>query len=96
MKSQGEIAAAICEGLRRFEKEYMARGPKDSHAHLIDDLLVVRLQGLTAAEQHLVKSLTAETGRDLRSVQHRALCVSSVDVPPSGVGQHAEHPYGGW
>ena len=33
---------------------------------MIDDLVVVRLQGvLTAAEQHLVKSLPAEKGRDL-------------------------------
>ena len=66
MKSQGEIEAAICEGVRKFEQEYMGRGPKDVRAHLIDDLLVVRLQGvLTAAEQHLVKSLTADKGRDL-------------------------------
>ena len=44
----------------------MGRGPKDIHAHLIGDLLVVRLQGvLTAAEQHLVRSLPAEKGRDL-------------------------------
>jgi uncharacterized protein YbcI len=66
MKSQGEIEAAICEGMSRFEQEYMGRGPKDIHAHLIGDLLVVRLQGvLTAAEQQLVKSLEAEKGRDL-------------------------------
>ena len=66
MRSQGEIEAAICEGLRRFEQEYMGRGPKDIHAHLLGDLLVIRLQGvLTAAEQHLVKSLPAEKGRDL-------------------------------
>ena len=66
MKSQGEIEAAICDGLRRFEQEYMGRGPKNIRAHLIDDLLVVRLEGvLTAAEQHLVKSLPAEKGRDL-------------------------------
>ena len=66
MKTQGEIEAAICEGITRFEQEYMGRGPKDIRAHLIDDLLVVRLQGvLTAAEQHLVKSLPAEKGRDL-------------------------------
>ena len=44
----------------------MGRGPKDIHAHLIGDLLVVRLQGvLTAAEQQLVKTLPAEKGRDL-------------------------------
>ena len=66
MRSHGEIEAAICEGLRRFEQEYMGRGPTDIHAHLLDDLLVIRLQGvLTAAEQHLVKSLPAEKGRDL-------------------------------
>ena len=66
MKTQGEIEAAICEGISRFEQEYMGRGPKDIHAHLIGDLLVVRLHGvLTAAEQQLVKTLPAEKGRDL-------------------------------
>ena len=66
MKTQGEIEALVCEGISRFEQDYMGRGPKDIHAHLIGDLLVVRLQGvLTAAEQQLVKSLPAETGRDL-------------------------------
>ena len=66
MKTQGEIEAAICEGVRHFEQEYMGRGPKDIHAHLIGDLLVVRLQGvLTAAEQQLVGSLPADKGREL-------------------------------
>ena len=66
MRTQGEIEAAVCEGISRFEQEYMGRGPKDIHAHLIGDLLVVRLHGvLTAAEQQLVKSLPAEKGRDL-------------------------------
>ena len=66
MKTQGEIEAAICEGISRFELDYMGRGPKDIHAYLLGDLLVVRLQGvLTAAEQHLVKSLPPEKGRDL-------------------------------
>src|SRR5436305_7770051 len=66
MKTQGEIEAAICTGISHFEQEYMGRGPKDIHAHLIGDLLVVRLQGvLTAAEKQLVKALPAEKGRDL-------------------------------
>src|SRR5664280_220214 len=66
MRSQGEIEAAICEGISRFEQDYMGRGPKKIHSHLLGDLLVVRLQGvLTAAEQQLVKSLSAEKGRDL-------------------------------
>ena len=66
MKTLGEIEAAICQGMSRFELEYMGRVPKDIRTHLIDDLVVVRLQGvLTAAEQHLVKALPAEKGRDL-------------------------------
>ena len=66
MKTQGEIEAAICEGVRRFEQEYMGRGPKDIRTHLVGDLLIVRLQGvLTAAEQQLVGSLPAEKGREL-------------------------------
>jgi uncharacterized protein YbcI len=65
-KTQGEIEAAICQGITRFEQEHMGRGPKDIHAHLLGDLLVVRLQEvLTAAEQQLVKSLPAEKGRTL-------------------------------
>src|SRR2546421_295705 len=66
MKTQGEIEAAICEGITHFEQQYMGRGPKDIRAHLIGDLLVVRLTGvLTEAEQQLVKTLPAEKGRDL-------------------------------
>ena len=66
MKTSGEIEAAICRGMNRFVQDCIGRGPKDIRVHLIGDLLVVRLQGvLTAAEQHLVKSLQAEKGRDL-------------------------------
>ena len=60
MKTQGEIEAAICDGIRRFEQDYMGRGPKEIHAHLLGDLLVIRLQGvLTAAEQHLASRCRA-------------------------------------
>jgi uncharacterized protein YbcI len=66
MKSQGEIEPAICEVMVRFGQEYMGREPKDVDAHLLDDLLVVRLRGaLTAAEQQLVKALPAEKGLGL-------------------------------
>jgi uncharacterized protein YbcI len=47
-------------------QECLGRGPKDIRAHLIGDLLVVRLQGvLTTDEQRLVKTLQADKGRDL-------------------------------
>lgn len=66
MKSQGEIEAAICEGMSHFEQDYMGRGPKSIHTYLLGDLIVVRLQGvLTAAEQQLVKTLPPSKGRDL-------------------------------
>jgi uncharacterized protein YbcI len=66
MKTQGEIEAAICQGISRLEQDYMGRGPKEIHAHLLGDLLIVRLKGvLTASEQQLVKTLPAAKGRDL-------------------------------
>ena len=66
MKTQGEIEAAICEGIGRFEQEFMGRGPKDIHSHLIGDLVVIRLWGvLTAAEQQLAASSATEKGRGL-------------------------------
>jgi uncharacterized protein YbcI len=55
MKSQGEIEAAVCDGISRFQQEFIGRGPKDIHSHLIGTLLVVRLQGvLTPAERQLI------------------------------------------
>jgi uncharacterized protein YbcI len=66
MKTQGEIEAAICDGMNRFEQDYMGRGPKDVHAYLVHDLVVVRLKGvLTVAEQQLAASLSHDKGRDL-------------------------------
>jgi uncharacterized protein YbcI len=66
MKTLGEIEAAVCAGIQRFEQDYMGRGPRDIHAHLVGDLLLIRMTGvLTAAEQHLAQSLPHEKGRDL-------------------------------
>jgi len=66
MKTKGEVEAAVCDAMSRFEQEYMGRGPKDIHAYLIGKLLLIHLQGaLTAAEQHLVKAHSPEKGRDL-------------------------------
>jgi uncharacterized protein YbcI len=65
MKTQGELEAAICEGLSRFEQEYRGRGPKEIHAYLLGDFVIVRLQGLlTPAEQQLAK-FPSDKGRDL-------------------------------
>ena len=65
MKTQGEIEAAICAAISRFEQETRGRGPKAINAYLLGDFVVVRLQGLlTPAEQQLAK-VPSEKGRDL-------------------------------
>ncbi|MFM7135984.1 MAG: DUF2294 domain-containing protein [Planctomycetota bacterium] len=63
MKSQGEIEAAVCDGISRFQQEFIGRGPRDIHAHLIGNLLVVRLQGvLTPAERQLISPRPGPAG----------------------------------
>jgi uncharacterized protein YbcI len=55
-KSQGEIEAAVCDAVSRFQQEYMGRGPRHIHAHLVENRLFVHLEGvLTAAEQRLIQ-----------------------------------------
>ena len=64
--SQIESQAAICDGMIRFQEEYMGRRSDHFHAHFIKDLLVVRIHGsLTQAERQLGKSSSPEKGRDL-------------------------------
>ena len=64
--TQAESEAAICEGITRFQEEYMGWQSEQIHAHFIKDLLVVRIRGvLTLAERQLGKSLSPEKGRDL-------------------------------
>jgi uncharacterized protein YbcI len=64
--TQAESEAAICEGIIRFQEDYLGWAAEQIRVHLIKDLLVVRLQGvLTVAERQLVKSSSPEKGRDL-------------------------------
>ena len=66
MRTKGETEAAICDGVRAFEQDYMGRGPKDIRTHILGDLVVVRLTGvLTAAEKQMVKAVPSDNGRDL-------------------------------
>ena len=66
LKTQGEIEAAICEGMSCLEQANVGRGPKRTTTNLIGDLLVVRLQDvLTSAEKYLVTTLPDVKGREL-------------------------------
>lgn len=64
--TQAESEAAICDGIVRFQEEFMGRRSELIHVHFIKDLLLVRIRGvLTLAERQLGKSSTPEHGRDL-------------------------------
>ncbi len=74
LRSQGEIEAAVCDAVSRFQQEYMGRGPRHVHTHLIENKLFVHLEGvLTTAEQRLMdahsngNSRGAELLKQLRS-----------------------------
>lgn len=64
MKSQGEIEAAVCDAVARFQQEFLGRGPRRVHAHLVENRLFVHLDGvLTAAEQQLIRGEGSDNGR---------------------------------
>ena len=64
--TQAESEAAICEGIARFQEEYMGWSSEQIHARFVNDLLLVRITGaLTLAERQLGKSQSPEKGRDL-------------------------------
>ena len=64
--TQAESEAAICDGIIRFQDEYLGWRSERIHAHLIKDMLIVRIMGvLTLAERQLGKSVSPERGRDL-------------------------------
>ena len=65
-KTKGQLEAEIGEAIIKFEREYMGRGPESARTYIIDDLIVVRLQGvLTPAEKQLAKSERESHGRTL-------------------------------
>jgi CheY-like chemotaxis protein/uncharacterized protein YbcI len=64
--TQSESEAAICDGIIRFQEEYLGWHSEQVYIHSINDLLVVRIRGvLTLAERQLSQSSLPERGRDL-------------------------------
>ncbi|HMQ51199.1 MAG TPA: DUF2294 domain-containing protein [Anaerolineae bacterium] len=70
-KSRGQIEADFTTAIIKFEKEYLGRGPLEARTFFIQDMILVRLQGiLTPAELKLAKTregqaLVKETRRQL-------------------------------
>jgi uncharacterized protein YbcI len=66
MKTRGEAEADICQAVIRFEKEYLGRGPLETRAFIIDDMVLVRLRKvLTQAELKLAQTADPARGRYL-------------------------------
>ncbi|MBI3606843.1 MAG: DUF2294 family protein [Nitrospirae bacterium] len=62
-RTVGQVEAEIGNALIQFEKDFMGRGPKETRAYVIEDMVLVRLKGvLTPAEQQLAKN---NAGTDL-------------------------------
>jgi len=65
MLTQGAIEAEICKAFGHFEQECRGRGPKEIHAYLLGDFVVVRLQDLLTSAEHRIARASCERGRDL-------------------------------
>jgi uncharacterized protein YbcI len=53
-RSIGQLEAQISEAMIKFEREYMGRGPNRARTYILDDVILVRLEGvLTPAELRL-------------------------------------------
>ncbi len=56
-KTSGQLEAEIGNALIQFEKDFMGRGPRETRAYIVEDMVLVRLKGvLTPAEQQLAKN----------------------------------------
>lgn len=65
-KTKGQLEAEICEAIIKFEIEYMGRGPLETKAYILDDLVLVRLKKvLTQAELRLASTTDSKNGREL-------------------------------
>ena len=62
-RTVGQVEAEIGNALIQFEKDFMGRGPKETRAYVVEDMVLVRLKGvLTPVEQQLAKN---DAGTDL-------------------------------
>lgn len=81
MKTQGQLEAEIADAMTRFEKDFMGRGPMESRAYLLHDMVLVRLRGvLTPAEQRLISTDNAGEGRRLVKRMRTELLENASDM----------------
>ena len=78
MRTKGQMEADISNAITKFELEYMGRGPRETKAYIVDDMVLIRLKGvLTDAEKQLTKN---PEGRDLIKKVRSTLLESAKDL----------------
>ena len=74
-RTRGEAEAEFTRAMIQMEIEYLGRGPEKARTLFIDDMIIVRLQGiLTRAE---IKLAETEDGRELIKETRRRLFESA-------------------
>ena len=74
LKTKGQLEALISEAIIQFEKDYMGRGPTETKTYLVDNLVIIKLQGvLTPSEKQLANSAESDSGRELIKKMRHAL-----------------------
>jgi uncharacterized protein YbcI len=67
-RTKGQIEAEVTQGLIRFTRERMGRGPGDIRTRIVHDMVIVRMADvLTPAERALVQSGDTELLKQLLS-----------------------------
>lgn len=55
--TKGKLEAEVSDAITRFEKEHLGRGPRETRAHIVKDMILIRLKGvLTPAEESLART----------------------------------------
>jgi len=74
--SKGQLEASVSQAITQFEREHLGRGPREVRAWIIQDLILVRLNGvLTPAEEKLAQD--AEGLRLVKEVRRQLIESSS-------------------
>src|ERR1051325_11210447 len=78
-RTKGQIEAEISDAMVRLQREQTGRGPNQARAHIVEDMIIVRLQEvLTPAERQLLgnphgQSLVKQFHQQMHEIARRDL-----------------------
>lgn len=81
-KTKGQIEAAVTEAITQFERDYLGRGPKEAKSFIVENLVVVKLQGILSPAE---RQLSHENGGVELIKQMRTRLIESSSEDLSGL-----------